>query len=173
MKHILFFTAIGFVLSGCAYTLDKPVQDITVTTPGAIGATCYAYVDGFRYKIMPPATLSVSRSREDLIITCKAPGNRDRRVVIEPELASSFILNASNLMLGAPVDELSGAKYSYPDNIQVSFEYTDEKAYERPLYERQKTKIPDSQGLEEIDNSVPRLNRDLGRPPVDLKRRGE
>src|SRR5262245_50848499 len=109
-----------FALSSCAYLIDEQIQDITVVTPGAEDAVCYLYVDDLRYKLFPPQTTNISKSYKDLTVDCLAPGNRRRRVVIEPTLSEHAPFNVVNGVIPGTSWDLAGnALFTYPDIITV------------------------------------------------------
>ena len=63
-------------LTSCAYLFDDSIQDLTVLTPGAEGAICNVYIEKLHYRFRPPQTVSISKSRQDMVVDCVAPGNR-------------------------------------------------------------------------------------------------
>ncbi len=170
-SRILAFVSL-LVLTACAYTLDKSIQQLTVETPGANNALCYVYVDGLRYRFRPPQTQQVSKSKKDLVIKCDAPGNRHREVVIEPKTSDRTTLNLLNG--GAPgiaVDTLSGAIYEYPSVVYVDFVNMPATSQPLPAHDSPDILPSDAYNLEEIRAKTPRLNSDKGIQPVEIRQR--
>lgn len=167
------FLLLGSVLTvgACSYATDTSIQDVEITAPGARGSVCFMYVDGLKYKVYPPQSITVTKSKEDLVVDCLAPGNRRKKVVIEPEIADSFYGNVGNAFVGAPWDIASAAMFKYPDTVEVNFEHTPIVPEAVPAQNAPDIKQPEEYPLEEFGPSVPRLNSDLTRPPIELKRR--
>lgn len=165
----LFITAA--LLTGCAYALDKQYQDITVLTPGAEGAECFVIVDDVKFKLRPPQTASIFKSDEDLVVDCRAPGNRRNKVVIKPAYSEHAQLNVLNAGIGMAWDHESGALYKYPDIVEVSFIDTPFRPQALPAQNKPDIKQPEEYPLEEFSPGQPRLNSDRYTPPVKVKRR--
>lgn len=150
-----------FLITSCAYFKDGSIQPLTVKTPGAQNATCYVYVDGLRYRFKPPQTINIGKSKEDLIVECHAPGNRQRTVVIEPGLSKSAKQNiATGLIPGVAWDSASGALYAYPDTVYVDFTNMPTSPEALPAHNNPDIKQPEEYDLEEFRAKVPRLNSD-------------
>ena len=151
------------LLSSCAYMQDGSIQNVTVVTPGAENARCYMYVDGLRHPVRPPQTLSISKSREDLIVDCFAPGNRHKKVVIKADIARSTYANASNIVVPAAAwDFFSDAMFAYPERIEVDFTYTPFADEPMPAQNKPDIRQPEEYPLEEFLPGTPRLNSDRG-----------
>ncbi len=166
------FLAPLIALGACSYAIDESIQDITLKTPGAHDAVCYVYVDGLRYRMRPPQTLNISKSGEDLEIDCLAPGNRRRKVYIEPAIEDSFYANAvTGMVPGGAWDFASKAMYAYPDVIEVSFVGIPTKPEDLPAQNNPDIKQPEEYDLEEFSPGDPRLNEDRNAPVVEVRRR--
>ncbi len=160
------------VLASCAYALEGHIQDLTVETPGAHDAICYVYVDRLRYKFRPPQTQNISRSKEDLVIDCVAPGNRRQKVVIKPMIEAATVLNALGPAVpGVAWDYASGALFAYPDVVEVDFTHSTVKPMPLPAQNNPDIKQPEEYELEEFLSSHPRLNSDRYNVPAEIKRR--
>lgn len=172
-KSSLLIVLIGTLsLAGCAYIIDEQMQEMTIETPGAHNAVCYAYVEGLRYKFRPPQTHIIAKSHEDLIIDCLAPGNRRQKVYIEPHFPKSIYGNVANgVVPGVTWDVLSSAAFQYPDVVEVNFENTPIKPENLPAQNQPDIIPPEAYDLEEFLPSTPRLNSDRFAPKIQIQRR--
>jgi len=159
------------VLSGCAYSVDSSVQDITLRTPGANNAVCNMYVDGVKYRVHPPQTTSIFRNEKDLVIDCLAPGNRRKKVVIEPTYAKSAAGNVVTAGAGLAWDYASGALYHYPDVVEISFIGIAEGPKLIPDQNNPDIRQPEDYILEEFRPSQPRMNSDKNVVPTEFLKR--
>lgn len=161
-----------FVLSSCAYTMEKSYQDIKIETPGAENALCYIDVDKLRYRVHPPETLSITKSKADLHVDCLAPGNRRKKVIIEPRFSRyGYADMALGVIPGLAWDAASNSLYKYPDIVTVDFTYAAIKPEDMPAQNRPDVKPPEEYTLEEILPGEPRMNKDKGALPVEFKKR--
>ena len=169
-KTILSLATLAAV-SGCAYAVDTSVQDITLRTPGANNAVCYMYIDKVKYRVHPPQTISAFRTEEDLIIDCLAPGNRRKKVVIEPLIADSTYGNVITAGAGAAWDYASGAMFKYPDVVEISFIGVEEGPALIPDQNNPDIRQPEEYELEEFRPSQPRMNSDKYAVPTQILKR--
>ena len=171
LKRLAIFSLV-FLLNGCAFIQERSIQDITVETPGARNALCYAYVDGLKHKISPPQTIEIAKSKEDLVIYCLAPVNRRREVVIHPEDTHTIYGNAATGFLpGMALDALSGASWRYPAFVQVDFTGAPLVPEALPPHNSPDIRQPEDYDLEEFRPGTMRLNSDRYAEPVTIKRR--
>lgn len=169
-RSLLFSSVL--ILGACSYVVDKQIQEITFTTPGAYNTLCYAYVEGTKFKIVPPQTRTLPQSREDLIVDCMAPGNRRKKVVVEPTIPKSFIGNiATGVVPGAVWDYTSEAMFKYPSIIEVNFVNTQVTPEALPAQNQPDIKQPEEYPLEEFLPGSPRLNSDRYAVTPEIKRR--
>lgn len=173
MKYsaLLSFSVLSLSLAGCAFVQDSSIQDIEIRTPGAEGTVCMVYVNKLEYKVRPPTTLNVSKSKEDLVIDCLAPGNRRKEVYIGAQINPAVYGNAITAGVTAAWDSLSGAAYIYPSLIEVSFENIPPRPEELPMHDRINKQILEGHKLEEFNNAQPVLHRDSEVPTVPLKKK--
>lgn len=155
------------LLSACAYFLEDTYQDLTIVTPGAHGAVCVADIDGLEYKFSPPETSSVTKSRKDMHIDCRAPGNRRKKIIVEPDISALSLAGAP----GAPWDYASEAMFKYPDVIEVNFNDTPWADMPLPAQNNPDIKQPEDYNLEEFSPAFPAMNSDRHAPKVELRRR--
>lgn len=161
-----------FVLASCAYTMEKSYQDIKIETPGAENALCYIDVNKLRYRVHPPETLSITKSKANLKVDCLAPGNRRKEVIIEPAFSKyGYGDFALGVIPGLAWDAASNSLYKYPDIVTVDFTYAAVKPEDMPAQNRPDVKPPEEYTLEEILPGEPRMNRDKGALPAEFQKR--
>jgi len=173
MRKLLLSASALLTLSACSYAVDTSVQDIKILTPGAENAVCMMYVDKVKYRVHPPQTTSIFRTEEDLIIDCMAPGNRAKKVVIEPTYNDSAAGNVATAGAGLAWDYASGALFKYPDVVEVSFIGMESGPAFVPDQNRADIRQPEDYRLEEFRPSQPRLNSDGQTIPSQFLKRGE
>lgn len=172
MRFIFSIALLSLTLTGCAYVIDSDSQDITVRTPGATGAYCDMYVKGFRYRVHPPETRHITKSKENLVLDCRAPGNRQRKVVIEPVMARSSNANLiTGIVPGLTYDYASGALYKYPEIVTVDFTSVQVRPEDMPAQNADDIRPPESYPLEEFRAGSPRMNSDRYAPDFELQKR--
>lgn len=160
------------MLGACAYVVEKGYQPLTLRTPGAQDAICDVWADKIRYRFHPPSTRNVKNSREDLVVHCFAPGNRERKIVIRPAIADSFAGNAvTGFVPGAAWDFASGAMFTYPDTVDVDFTTIKPKPMPLPVHNNPDNLQPEDFTLEEFRPGKSYLREDKFRKPIPLKRR--
>lgn len=160
------------MLGACAYAVEKGYQPLTVRTPGAQDAVCDVWADNVRYRFHPPSTRNVKNSKEDLIVHCLAPGNRERKVVIRPAIADTFAGNVvTGFVPGASWDYASGAMFTYPDVVEVDFSHMKPRPMPAPVHNNPDNLQPEDYQLEEFRPTTPYLHEDKYRKPLPLQRR--
>ena len=116
------FAFAASALSGCASIVEGTTQEIFISlTPES--AACDGYRDEMIVGSYAPATKSmkVSKSRNDLVIRCKAPGYRDKDVRLVSEASGWGVAGALTLDFGL-VDYATGALNKYDASIQIVME---------------------------------------------------
>lgn len=169
-KYLLLMPIVA--LSACAYTLDEAHQEVEIRTPGAHDAVCVVSANKIKYKFYPPQKRLLPNSKEDLIIDCKAPGNRDRLVVIRPRISNNTFGNvATGIVPGSTWDYASGAMFTYPDVIEVDFTGMKIKPSAMPAHNNPDIRQPEDYDLEEFKSGSPRMNEDKHRKSVPIQKR--
>ncbi len=158
------------VLASCGYAIETQTQDIRIETPGAENAVCYMFVDDLKYKVRPPQTMKVTKSRADLVVDCMAPGNRRQKVIIKPT-ASKFAYPEAPLILPLAWDLVSSSAFVYPSLVTVDFTYAQISPEALPAQNRPDVKQPEEYPLEEILPGSPVLNSDKYATPMEFKPR--
>lgn len=171
MTTRLFIIAITLGLAACATTFEQALQPVEIITPGAKNSKCDVYVQGVRHVVYPPQKITIAKSVEDLIIECRAPGNRYHKQVILPQETDIAFANMLWGGFGYMVDEATGAMYQYPDIITVDFTDTPYKAESLPAQNAPDVRQPETYDLEEFNAAQPRLNADKNAPVPELKAR--
>ena len=169
LKYFILIPALA--VGACAYGLDDAHQDVKFETPGANNAACDVYIEKLRYRVKPPQTINVFKSKYGMTVDCKAPGNRRIVEKVGPKIEKSTAWNATNAGVGVPWDYLSGAMFRYPDVIKIDF--TNVPVSDPPLPDQNSPDIrqPEEYDLEEFSPGSPRLNADKTAPPVEIQRR--
>lgn len=149
------------MLSACSTVTDGATQEVAIETPGTSGAVCVLERPGHRMRVWAPKTVRITKSSGPMTVTCRAPGNREKTVVVDPEIADTFMLNIFNgFVPGALADNNTGAMYSYPDKIAVDFSGMPPERMEKPDYQRVLDENPDIFDMEEFRPGTPALQRD-------------
>jgi hypothetical protein len=171
-KNLLLMSA-TLSLGACAYAIEDAIQDVQFLTPGAQNAECDVFVDGLRFRVSPPETINLPKGYQDLVVDCKAPGNRRKKIYIKPQISETSHLNLATAGVGYVWDHVSGAMYKYPLVVEVNF--TDTPVTEMPLPAQNNPDIrqPEDYPLEEFKPGSPILNEDRYKQQTQILRRGE
>lgn len=171
MSYRLLALSSVLLLAACAYAFEGTMREVTIVTPGAQNAVCTVFADGIRYRIHPPQTTRFPQSKEDLIVDCRAPGNRRKKVVVDSDSSVYGFLNIANAGIGYAWDLLSGAAYIYPRQIVVDFTGLEIRPLPLPAHNNPDIKQPHEYDLEEFLPAHPRLNSDKYAIQHQLRRR--
>ncbi|MDH3371124.1 MAG: hypothetical protein OEM31_07310 [Gammaproteobacteria bacterium] len=123
----MFFSILGIVVfaPGCATITSTVTQPITVTTKASDGdpldkVDCVLSNDSGNWRITTPAEVSVERSANDLLVTCKKEGHADgfAKAISRaaPGMWGNILVFAG---VGAIIDHNTGAGYNYPRYIAI------------------------------------------------------
>jgi hypothetical protein len=126
MKNTYFISASVIsltMISGCASITQGTAQNLafSIDTPGA-SCLVAREGDGLLGTITPDAlTITVSKDKDDIVVTCNAPGHQEKvvRLVSEADpisLVGGFILD------GGIVDAITGAAWIYPLETTIALE---------------------------------------------------
>jgi hypothetical protein len=172
ISHMLSFVMAAGLLSSCSYLIDTSVQAVSVETPGAQSAHCYLIVEGLKYQANPPQTINIKKSKKDMEVVCKAPGNRRLEFTVEPGVEESAYWNVTNgVVPGMAWDFASDSMFKWPDVIVADFTNIQRQPSALPDYNNPDVKQPEEYDLEEYLPGVPRLNSDRYAQPVEIQRR--
>jgi hypothetical protein len=126
VRNKLKLSLLGIVVlsSGCASITGSTDQTISVearaTTEQVPGALCELDNDKGKWFVTAPGSTRISRSNEDLIVTCKKEGLNPGVATVESSTKGGMLGNILfGGVIGAIVDHNSGAAYQYPTLIQV------------------------------------------------------
>jgi len=158
LRSLSVFLVLG--LCACATVFERAIQDIEIVTPGAENAKCYVDANSTRYVVYPPQSVTIAKSDQNLKVTCLAPGNRKRELVIAPDEADSAFGNFVWGGVGYGVDHATGALYKFPDTISVDFTTARVSPEALPDHNAADLRPPESYDLEEFMPAQPRLNAD-------------
>lgn len=126
MKHqVLFLIVLISLLSGCASVTGSSTQNISIQTRAPDGkevkeAQCDLINKRGTYFVTTPGTIMISRSNDDLTVTCRKDGLENGRAGVVSNTKGSMF---GNILLGggigAIVDHNTGAAYEYPTFVQI------------------------------------------------------
>jgi hypothetical protein len=127
MDHLRLFLCCGalLVVSGCATITSSETQPVTLTATTVDGkpvekAKCSLKNDKGAWEAETPASVSVRRSSEDLMVECKKAGEPDGLLRAVSRAAGSMF---GNILfgggIGAIIDHNKGTGYDYPNNLPV------------------------------------------------------
>lgn len=153
-------------LSACASYSDTPNQRIQVLTPGATHARCVLATQYTRMVVYPPQDGFIRRMQEPLKVTCQAPGNREKTIVVKAKINGAAYGNVATAGVGAVYDQISGALYEYPSPIYVDFMNTRAGGQGMPAYHARDTVSPFDQVNENSRRSVTPVESGGAKPVV-------
>lgn len=113
------------ILTGCASVTGSTTQAISVQSRALNGkeikeAQCDLVNKRGTYFITTPGTITISRSNDNLMVTCRKDGFDNGRATVVSDTKGSMF---GNILLGggigAIVDHNNGSAYEYPSFIQV------------------------------------------------------
>ena len=109
------------LLPGCSTLINGSSQAVSVVTAPP-GASCTLDRNGERLGTvgLTPGNLTVSKSKNDLLVTCDKPRYQQARLVQPPRFVPTTF---GNLIAGGVVgivgDASSGANYVYPAEVRL------------------------------------------------------
>lgn len=113
------------LLPGCASITGSSTQNISIQTRAPDGkevkeAQCDLINKRGTYFLTTPGTIMISRSNDDLTVTCRKEGFENGRAGVVSNTKGSMF---GNIILGggigAIVDHNNGSAYEYPSFVQV------------------------------------------------------
>lgn len=119
-RALLAVAAMGFTLSGCASIVKGTSQSILITTPPTTGAYCILTSKEGNWTVTSPGAVTVSKSRENIIVTCTKEGFQEAVASIPSNFEGWTVGNILiGGVIGLGVDAATGAINDYPDAFQV------------------------------------------------------
>ncbi len=124
-KYICMALTLFLALTGCASITGSSTQNISIQTRAPDGkevkeAQCDLINKRGTYFLTSPGTIMISRSNDDLTITCRKEGFENGRAGVVSNTKGSMF---GNIILGggigAIVDHNNGSAYEYPSFVQV------------------------------------------------------
>jgi len=119
--------AISFtLLTGCATITNGRFQQIMVRTQPP-GASCVLSNDKGQWQVQStPAAIQVHRSMNDLKVSCQKSGDRVTTDDVGSNMKKMIVGNAIfGGIVGAGIDSVDGAGFSYPNIIDVQLQPLD------------------------------------------------
>lgn len=161
MSRILVPAAALLMLTSCATLLEGSSQAVTFDTKGANNVECVLKTEELSYKVRPPETVWLKRSRLDMVADCWAPGNRHKIFKIPTSLEPLAATNVSNgLAPGIAYDAYSRALFKYPDRVLIDMSDTVATPSEMPAYHDPHGIDPKTVGIEYMGPENPALDED-------------
>lgn len=160
------------LLGACASMISGSEEEITLKTPGTDQAECMMNNGILNYRVFSNQTVKIQKNNEDLKISCKAPGNRERNLLVRWRLSPWLIADVTTgVVPGAAYDHFAGAAYGYPNVITVDFSKLPARDYPMPEYQRVGLPDPAYQGIEYYGPSMPSQESDkYGTKPMLRKK---
>jgi hypothetical protein len=118
-----FLVAIAGLVSGCASITQGTSQTISVNIEPK-EAVCQATRDGegqIGTVTYNNPSLTVSKDKDDIIFTCKAPGYRPKTVKMVSSTQTAGVVGGVFLDLGI-TDMITGAMWKYSDSVNIALE---------------------------------------------------
>jgi uncharacterized protein YfiM (DUF2279 family) len=122
---ILLVISLSLGLSNCASITGENYQPINLTAKddksnAVEGANCVLVNDKGSWEGKTPSFVNITRSAEDMSITCKKAGMQDGLVKAVSRARGSMWGNiVFGGGVGALIDHSKGTGYAYPDQIQI------------------------------------------------------
>ncbi len=150
------------LLASCSTLTNGSSQQVSFKSVGADDAFCDVLIgaNDYKYTVRPPQSLWVQRSRKPMFITCTAPGNRTKNVMIESGIANSSYLNSVTAGTTLAWDAATGAMYAYPEEIVIDFSSALAKDQPLPSYENKGALDSKAQTIEYMGQDTPALPTD-------------
>lgn len=162
------------LLSSCAYFQDQSYQTLKIETPGAANAVCHVTINKLKYLFYPPEAQTVIKSGDPMKVACKAPGNRDKTIMVEAAVEGSTSNNVFGPgLIGLGWDNASDAMYTYPDTVYVDFNDVPVMDMPMPQHNNPDINQPEEHTLEEFLPTNPMMNKDKNRKTQTWQRKGD
>jgi hypothetical protein len=124
------------MLGGCATIIEGTGQSIGIATSPP-GATCTVTRAGITLGQVAstPGSIRIDKSKDDLQVTCGAPGYQTATIAQSPSFSGTTFGNIiAGGVVGAVVDASSGANYYYPPQIVLTLPPAAPAAPQTPYY---------------------------------------
>jgi hypothetical protein len=123
LTNLSVLAVLGLGLTGCASITQGTSQTILFNLEPK-ETTCVATRDGdgqLGTLTTSNNSLSVSKSKDDIVVTCRAPGFKQTSVRLVSSTQAAGVVGGIFLDLGI-VDMMTGAMWKYPESTNVSLE---------------------------------------------------
>lgn len=120
MRHLAALVGLA-LLPGCSTLINGSNQSVSVATTPA-GASCAIDRAGEHLGSVgvTPGNLTVSKSKNDLLVTCDKEGYRQATLTQPPKFVATTVGNLiAGGLVGIVVDAASGANYVYPAEVHL------------------------------------------------------
>lgn len=165
MKKFFIPAAVATLLvSGCATMIDHSSQRVSFEAVGATEVSCLAESGKLKYSIQPPQTITLKKSRRDLILDCTAAGNRNKKFLLASEASGWTLTNIGNgIIPGTAYDAETGAMFKYPERVVLDFTDTVAAMDALPGYEAADALDPALADMENLGSNSAKLPSDASR----------
>ena len=161
MSRILFSALALVTLTSCATLLEGSSQAVTFDAKGANNVECTLKTGELSYRVRPPETIWMKRSRLDMVADCWAPGNRHKIFKIPTTIEPWTATNVSNgIVPGVTYDTYSRAFFKYPERVLIDMSDTVATPSELPTYHDPNGIDPKTVGIEYMGPENPALPDD-------------
>jgi hypothetical protein len=121
MNRYAGIAAVLLALPGCSSLIEGTTQEITITS-NPLGAACSVWRGGAVIARIPstPAAVTLTKTKEDILVTCDKPGYQQATLVNKARLAGAVAGNVLNGGLGWGVDSATGADNKYDRTVALT-----------------------------------------------------
>ncbi len=151
----------ALALTSCATLLEGSSQEVNFESVGATDVQCVVSSEELKYKMRPPQTIWMKRSRLNLIADCWAAGNRHKTFEIKTGIEPWTITNVSNgVVPGVSYDAYSRAFFKYPNTVVIDMSDVVAMPSDLPGYHAPDGLNPKDAGIEYMGPKTPALAED-------------
>lgn len=120
MPRALLLLPVAVLACGCATVTQGVYQTLSISTPGVTGARCeITDAEGETLAALTgPGQVRIPRARRTLVVKC-AHADQVGETIVTPDFSSRSRIQSP---LGYAVDGLSGAMWTYPDEVVVELQ---------------------------------------------------
>jgi len=114
------FAVLALALTACASLVEGTTQELAVRTDPP-GAQCVLTREGAVLGTVnaTPGVVAVSKTRDDITVTCKRDGYKDASFVNHSGLAGIAYANALTAGIGSAIDAASGSDNKYESPVTI------------------------------------------------------
>jgi hypothetical protein len=118
MKKIKPFLSVVVLVSGCATLTNDPFVPIAVSFSDGSAGSCQVTNKRMATEAEIPATISVRRSDDNLVLSCQTEDGRKAVASVPSEIGAKIVASAVFLDLGI-VDAITDKHRNYPASFVI------------------------------------------------------